>query len=592
MEIGGINMILENISGPQDLKKLTIEELHALVDETRTALLEKISAHGGHSGPNLGMVEMTVALYHVFDSPVDKIIFDVSHQTYIHKMLTGRQKAFIDPKHYDDVSGYTNPKESEHDLFTIGHTSTSLSLASGILHARDLKNEKSNVVAIIGDGALSGGMAYEGLNTIATLGTNAIIIINDNVQSIAKNPKGGIYTALENLRETKGQATNNIFKALGYDYHYLEDGNNLEELISLFKEVKDIDHPVVLHIYTEKGKGFEPAERNHEKFHAGGPFSIETGEYIKKGTVSQTYNGITTEYLTRKLNEDSLAVVINAGTPGIVFNRKLREQLGSQFVDVGIAEEQAVTMTTGLAKNGAKPVWAVLSTFLQRTYDQLSHDMALNNQAGVVLVYSASINSMNDESHLGFFDIPLISHIPNFVYLAPTNKEEHLAMLEWAINQNEHPVAIRVPVGSVVETGKEDKTDYSILNKNKVVKNGEQVAIFGVGNFYNLAEEVSEQLKSEHNMEVTLINPRFLTGLDKELLNSLKENHKLIVTIEDGIVEGGYGQTVASFLGNTDLKVQNYGINKKFYDRYKVEELMEENGLTVDNIVKNVIESL
>ena len=585
-------MILENISGPQDLKKLTIEELHTLADETRTVLLEKISSHGGHSGPNLGMVEMTVALHHVFDSPVDKIIFDVSHQTYIHKMLTGRQKAFIDPKHYDDVSGYTNPKESEHDLFTIGHTSTSLSLASGILHARDLKNEKSNVVAIIGDGALSGGMAYEGLNTIATLGTNAIIIINDNDQSIAKNPKGGIYTALERLRETKGQTTNNIFKALGYDYHYLEDGNNLEEIISLFKEVKDIDHPVVLHIYTEKGKGFEPAERNHEKFHAGGPFSLETGEYIKKGTVSQTYNGITSEYLTRKLNEDPLAVVINAGTPGIVFNRKLREQLGSQFVDVGIAEEQAVTMTTGLAKNGAKPVWAVLSTFLQRTYDQLSHDMALNNQAGVVLVYSASINSMNDESHLGFFDIPLISHIPNFVYLAPTNKEEHLAMLEWAINQNEHPVAIRVPVGSVVETGKEDKTDYSILNKNKVEKFGEQVAIFGVGNFYNLAEEVSEQLKLEHNIEATLVNPRFLTGLDKELLNSLKENHKLVVTVEDGIVEGGYGQTVASYLGNTELKVQNYGISKKFYDRYNVEELMKENGLTVENIVKNIIESL
>ena len=585
-------MILENISGPQDLKKLTIEELHKLADETRTVLLEKISSHGGHSGPNLGMVEMTVALHHVFDSPVDKIIFDVSHQTYIHKMLTGRQKAFMNPKYYDDVSGYTNPKESEHDLFTIGHTSTSLSLASGILHARDLKNEKSNVVAIIGDGALSGGMAYEGLNTIATLGTNAIIIINDNDQSIAKNPKGGIYTALENLRKTKGQATNNIFKALGYDYHYLEDGNNLEELISLFKEVKDIDHPVVLHIYTEKGKGFKPAEENHEKFHAGGPFSLETGEYIKKGDVTSTYNGITSEYLTKKLKEDPLAVVINAGTPGIVFNRKLREQIGSQFIDVGIAEEQAVTMTTGLAKNGAKPVWAVLSTFLQRTYDQLSHDMALNNQAGVVLVYSASINSMNDESHLGFFDIPFLSHIPNFVYLAPTNKEEHLAMLEWAINQNEHPVAIRVPVGSVIETGEEDKTDYSILNKNKVEKFGEQVAIFGVGNFYNLAEKVSEQLKLEHNIEATLVNPRFLTGLDKELLNSLEDNHKLVVTVEDGIVEGGYGQTVVSYLGNTELKVQNYGINKKFYDRYSVEELMKENGLTVDNIVKNIIESL
>jgi len=329
----------------------------------------------------------------------------------------------------------------------------------------------------------------------------------------------------------------------------------------------------------------KPAEENHEKFHAGGPFSLETGEYIKKGAVTSTYNGITSEYLTKKLKEDPLAVVINAGTPGIVFNRKLREQIGSQFIDVGIAEEQAVTMTTGLAKNGAKPVWAVLSTFLQRTYDQLSHDMALNNQAGVVLVYSASINSMNDESHLGFFDIPFISHIPNFVYLAPTNKEEHLAMLEWAINQNEHPVAIRVPVGSVIETGEEDKTDYSILNKNKVEKFGEQVAIFGVGNFYNLAEKVSEQLKLEHNIEATLVNPRFLTGLDKELLNSLEDNHKLVVTVEDGIVEGGYGQTVASYLGNTELKVQNYGINKKFYDRYKVEELMEENGLTVNLLV-------
>jgi len=400
--------------------------------------------------------------------------------------------------------------ESEHDLFTIGHTSTSLSLASGILHARDLKKEKGNVVAIIGDGSLSGGMAYEGLNTIATLGTNAIIIINDNDQSIAKNPKGGIYTALRELRENKGQVTNNIFKALGYDYNYLEDGNNLEELISLFKEVKDIDHPVVLHIYTEKGKGFEPAEKDHKKFHAGGPFSLETGEYKNQGASSQTYNGITSQYLVKKLEEDPLAVVVNAGTPRIVFDREIREKFRNQFVDVSIAEQQAATMTTGLAKNGAKPIWSVFSTFLQRAYDQLSHDMALNNQAGVVLVYGASIKSMNDESHLGFFDIPFISHIPNFVYLAPTNKEEHLAMLDWAINQNNHPVAIRVPVGSVVETGEEDTTDYSILNKNKVVKAGKQVAIFGVGNFYGLAEKVVEQLKSKHNIEATLVNPKFI----------------------------------------------------------------------------------
>ena len=319
---------------------------------------------------------------------------------------------------------------------------------------------------------------------------------------------------------------------------------------------------------------------------------METGEYKNQGASSQTYNGITSQYLAKKLEEDPLAVVVNAGTPRIVFEREIREKFRNQFVDVGIAEQQAATMTTGLAKNGAKPIWSVFSTFLQRAYDQLSHDMALNNQAGVVLVYGASINSMNDESHLGFFDIPFISHIPNFVYLAPTNKEEHLAMLDWAINQDKHPVAIRVPVGSVAETGEEDTTDYSILNKNKVVKAGKQVVIFGVGNFYGLAEKVVEQLKSKHNIEATLVNPKFLTGLDKELLNSLEENHKLVVTIEDGIVEGGYGQTVASFLGNIDLKVQNYGINKKFYDRYKVEELMEENGLTIDNIVKNIVESL
>ncbi|MGX7112304.1 1-deoxy-D-xylulose-5-phosphate synthase [Gemella cuniculi] len=585
-------MILKQIREPKDLKKLTNEQLYTLVDEARTALLEKVSSHGGHNGPNLGVVEMTIALHYVFNSPVDKLIFDVSHQSYIHKMLTGRQYAFTDSTHYDDVSGYTNPKESEHDLFTIGHTSTSLSLASGVAKARDLKKEQSNVVAVIGDGSLSGGMAYEGLNTIATTGTNTIVIVNDNDQSIAKNPQGGIYTALRNLRQTKGKDENNIFRALGYEYFYLDEGNDLEKLIALFEKVKDVTHPVLLHIHTEKGKGFAPAEKDHETFHAGGPFSLETGKYILSDTDKDTYNSVTSKYLANKIKKDPLTVVVNAGTPMIVFDRQQRKEVGEQFIDVGIAEEQAATMTTGLAKNGVKPIWAVFSTFLQRTYDQLSHDMALNNQAGVVLVYGASINSMNDESHLGFFDIPFLAHIPNFVYLAPTNKEEHLAMLDWAIEQKNHPVAIRVPVGPLKEVGEIDETDYSVLNKNKVTKSGREVAIFGLGNFYELAETIAGELFKKYNIGATVVNPRYITGLDNELLDSLEKNHKLVVTLEDGILEGGYGQMIASYLGNSNLKVQNYGINKQFHDRYKPEELLEENGITVDNIVKNIIDVL
>ncbi|WP_057491326.1 1-deoxy-D-xylulose-5-phosphate synthase [Streptococcus orisasini] len=585
-------MLLETIQSPQDLKALSIDDLHKVADEARQALLEKLSHHGGHNGPNLGMVEMTVALHYVFNSPIDKFIFDVSHQSYIHKMLTGRVQAFIDPAHYDDVSGYTNPKESEHDLFTVGHTSTSLALASGVAKARDLKGEIYNVLAIIGDGSLSGGQAYEGLNQIATTGSNTLVIVNDNDQSIATNPKGGIYTALRNLRESKGQAADNFFKALGYDYHYLDEGNDLNSLIELFQEVKNANHPVLLHIHTIKGKGFKPAEANREAFHAGGPFNLETGQYLSSGNSGATYNSVTADLIMDKMKKDSTVIAINAGTPMLLFNQEQRQKAGNQFVDVGIAEQEAATMTTGLAKNGAKPVWAVFSTFMQRTYDQLSHDMALNNQAGTVLVYGASVSSMNDESHLGFFDIPFLSHIPNLVYLAPTNKEEHLAMLDWAIEQKDHPVAIRVPVGPLRETGLDDETDYSILNKNQVTQKGSQVALFGLGNFYALAEKVAKELADKHGITATVVNPKFITGLDTELLDSLAENHKVVVTLEDGILEGGYGQTVASYLGNSNLKVQNYGIAKEFHDRYNADELLAENGITITNIVNRILEEL
>ncbi|MGO5333183.1 1-deoxy-D-xylulose-5-phosphate synthase [Enterococcus cecorum] len=580
-------MILEKITDAKDLKQLNRSELHTLVDEARTALLNKISQHGGHNGPNLGVVEMTVALHRVFNSPVDKLVFDISHQTYIHKMLTGRAQAFLDPAHFDDVSGYTNPKESEHDLFTVGHTSTSLALANGIAVARDLKQENYNVVALIGDGSLSGGLAFEGLNNIAEQNSNIIVIVNDNDQSIADN-FGGLYRNLKALRESNGQAKDNFFQSLGFEYHYLDEGNDLDALIDLFESVKDVDHPVLLHIHTVKGKGFKFAEENREKFHAGGPFSLETGEYVKRGIGAKTYSNLTTEFLWEKMQKDKTVVAVNAGTPMMLFNPEQRKQLGKQFIDVGIAEQQAATMTAGLAKNGAKPVWVVNSTFMQRSYDQVSHDLALNDLPGTILVYNASVNGMNDESHLGIFDIPFLSHIPNLVYLAPTNQEEYLAMLDWSLEQTIHPVAIRVPVGPLRSTGKADTTDYNQLYQNEVVQAGNKVAVMGVGNFFGLAEEVIAALAKE-NIQATLINPKFISGVDETLLTELTNNHQLVVTLEDGITDGGYGQTVASFLGNTDVKVQNYGLDKAFHDRYVASELLAENGITVENIVKNIL---
>ncbi|MHC5373206.1 1-deoxy-D-xylulose-5-phosphate synthase [Enterococcus sp. LJL120] len=583
-----LEKIITTIQEPSDLKKLTQTELAALVVEARTALLEKISSHGGHNGPNLGVVEMTVALHYVFDSPTDKFIFDVSHQSYVHKMLTGRSQAFTDAAHYDDVSGYTNPKESEHDLFTVGHTSTSLSLANGVAKARDLKKETSNVVAVIGDGSLSGGLAYEGLNNIVEQGSNTIVIVNDNDQSIADN-FGGLYKNLRDLRNSNGQAKDNFFKALGFDYYYLENGNDLAALIALFEEVKDSQHPVLLHIHTVKGKGFAYAEANREKFHAGGPFSLKTGEYLAAASSEATYSSVTTDFLLEKMAADPTVVAINAGTPMLLFNQAQRLQAGKQFVDVGIAEEQAATMTAGLAKNGAKPVWAVYSTFMQRSFDQISHDLALNDLPGTILVYGASASAMNDESHLGFFDIPFLSHIPNLVYLAPTNKEEYLAMLDWSIEQTGHPVAIRVPVGPLVEIGAPDTTDYGQLYKNQISQVGAQVALIGVGNFYGLAAAVAEKLAETAAIHATIINPKFISGLDQVLLNSLKQTHQLVVTLEDGLLDGGYGQTVAGFFGNSDLKVQTYGLEKAFHDRYNPAELLAENGLTVDNIVQNIL---
>ncbi len=579
--------ILDKIESPKDLKPLSISEMKELAEEIRSALLKKLSIHGGHFGPNFGMVEAIIAMHYIFESPKDKLVFDVSHQSYPHKILTGRKDAFLYEDHYDDVTGYTNPEESEHDWFNVGHTSTSISLASGLAKARDLKGENYNVIAIIGDGSLSGGEALEGLDFAGEQKSNFIIVVNDNDMSIAEN-HGGLYKNLKELRASNGTCECNLFKAMGLDYVYVNDGNNLESLIDTFKKVKDIDHPIVVHINTEKGKGYKFAEDNKENWHWTMPFDIETG----KPTVSfdgEDYGDLTAKFLLNKMKKDEKVVAIVAAVPtNIGFTKERRLEAGKQFVDVGIAEEHGIAMASGIAKNGGKPVFATHSSFMQRTYDQLSQDLCINNSPATILVNTASVYGMNDVTHLGLYDIPMISNIPNMVYLAPTSKEEYFAMLDWSIEQTEHPVAIRIPCNGVISDGRAPDTDYSDINKFKVEQKGEKIAILALGDFYQLGEELAKEIKEKLNITSTLINPRYITGLDKELLNELKQNHNQVITLEDGILEGGFGEKIASFYGNTDMKVKNYGIKKAFYDKYNVKELLKANKLTPQQILAEI----
>lgn len=585
-------MYLETINSPADVKKMSVGDLPQLCSEMRTALLGKLSEHGGHVGPNLGMVEATVAMHYVFNSPSDKIVFDVSHQSYAHKMLTGRREAFTDPRHYDEVSGYTEPCESEHDHFVIGHTSTSVSLASGLAKARDLRGEHFNVIAVIGDGSLSGGEAFEGLDVAAELNSNMIVVVNDNQMSIAEN-HGGLYRNLQLLRETNGEAPCNFFKAMGFDYIYVGDGNNVDALIDAFSRVRDIDHPVVVHINTLKGKGYRFAEEQKERFHWSMPFDLPTGELKNQSAGGEAYDSLTAEHLLEMMRHDRTVVGITAGTPTVFgFTKERRELAGRQFIDMGIAEEQAVAMASALAKGGAKPVFGVYSTFIQRAYDQLSQDLCINNNPATILVFWGSLGAMNDVTHLCLFDISLISNIPNMVYLAPTCREEYLAMLDWSVNQQRHPVAIRVPACGVSERGIQVPTDYdAVMNCAEVARQGSQVAIFGVGNFFALAEKVADDLKS-HGIDATVVNPRFLTGMDRQLLEHLRLDHKLVVTLEDGVLDGGYGEKIARYYGNSPMRVMCRGVRKKFIDRYNVKEQYRDNRLAPDQIVDDILKSL
>ena len=579
-------MYLEKINGPEDIKKLKKEQLQTLADETRNALINKISNVSEHSGPNLGVVELTIAMHYV----KDRIVFDVSHQSYPHKTLTGRKQAFMDSNHFGDVTGYTNPLESEHDLFTIGHTSTSVSLALGLAKGRDLKKTNENVIAIIGDGSLSGGEALEALDYAVEYKNNLIIIVNDNDQSIAEN-HGGIYKTLKELRENNGESNHNMFKAFGLEYKYLDDGHNIEKLIELFESVKGIDHPVVLHIHTIKGKGLAYAEANRELWHAGGPFNVEDGSSKGGG-----FNSDPTvfESLKQLLDTNDKAVVLNAGTPkGLGFVKGVREEYvkRGQFIDVGIAEENAVAMSSGIAKNGGTALFGTFAPFFQRIYDQISHDLCLNDNPATMLVLSPGIYGMNTNTHIALCDIQMFAHIPNLIYLAPASKEEYRQMFKFATTQKEHPVAIRVPV-VFTQSGVEDTTDYSVYNKNKVEIKGSKVAIFTVGAMLPMALETAKKVKEETGLEITVINPRFLTGLDEELLTKLKENHELVITLEDGELIGGYGQTIASFYGDMNIKVKNYGISKAFHTDFKADELLAENGMSVEQLTAYIKKSV
>ena len=580
-------MYLEHISGQADVKKLSLAEMTALCGEIRTALIEKLSRHGGHCGPNFGFVEATVALHYVFDSPKDKMVFDVSHQTYPHKMLTGRAEAFLDPAHYDDVSGYSNPHESEHDHFTIGHTSTSVSLACGLAKARDLRGESGNVIAVIGDGSLSGGEALEALDYAAELDGNLIIIVNDNDMSIAEN-HGGIYGNLCLLRETGGKAECNLFRAMGLDYRFVADGNDLSAMIEALRAVKDAKKPIVLHIVTEKGKGFVPAEQHKEEWHWCMPFDRETGKPLMS-TEGESWESITTDFMLERMKRDPAVCMITSGTPTVLgFTEDKRRLAGRQFIDVGIAEENAVALASGIAAAGGKPVYGVYSTFIQRTYDQLSQDLCINNSPATIIVAWGSVYGMNDVTHLGLYDIPMMSGIPNLVYLAPTSREEYLAMLDWSIDQTDHPVAIRMPGGPLISTGEAVKPDFSRLNEYQVAHRGAKVALLGLGSFFSLAQQAAALLKTQTGIDATVINPRFITGLDEKLLRELTADHDVVVTLEDGQLDGGFGEKIARFYGADAVKVLNFGLKKEFLDRYDLEQVLRDNHLTPEQLAHDI----
>lgn len=585
-------MYIEKIKSPADLKQLNIEALKVVADETRQAVLNRVSKHGGHVGPNLGFVEATVALHYVFDTPNDKLVFDVSHQSYPHKVLTGRASGFLgNVDEMNAISGYSSPTECpEYDNFEVGHTSTSVSLATGLQKARDIKGTKENIIAVIGDGSLSGGEAFEGLDEASELGTGIIIIVNDNEMSIAE-PHGGIYKNLRDLRESNGQCNHNWFKAWGFEYKYLEEGNDVEKLIEVFRSVKDTNEPTVVHIHTEKGHGFSPAVENKEAWHYGMPFNKEDGSRPER-PATESYEQLLSDWLLKEMKQDKTLVAVTAGTPSAAgFTPEKRKEAGAQHVDVGIAEEQAVAMISGMAKGGLRPVWTVFSTFIQRTYDQIAQELCINANPAVINVTWGGTASMNDITHICLFDIPMLCSIPGLIYLAPTTCEEYFSMLRWAILQDKKPIAIRIPSNGVHHTTETIDREYAYEAKYKVTQKGEKVAIIAAGSFYQKGENVT-RLLAEKGIKATLVNPRYLNEVDRETLDSLKGSHELVVTLEDGSKDGGFGERIAAYYGTSEMKVLVGGIKKDLYDRFDLQQLLSDNRLLDEQIVEDVVSIL
>ncbi|KRM26580.1 1-deoxy-D-xylulose-5-phosphate synthase [Limosilactobacillus panis] len=577
--------LLNEVDEPEDIKGMTLDELKRLANEMRQLVLERDAAIGGHVGPNLGVMELTLAYHYVFNSPHDKIIWDVSHQCYAHKMLTGRKLAFLDPDHYKDISGFTSPAESNHDFFEIGHTSTSISLAVGMAQARDLLNpdSKDNVVAVIGDGSLSGGLAFEGLNNAAKLKSNLIIVVNDNQMSIDEN-QGGLYQGLKELRETDGASPNNIFKFMGLDYRYVKDGNDLRAMIDAFKEIKDIDHPIVLHVNTLKGKGYEPAIKEKMTYHWRMPFDLKTGK-DKHPFTGESYSDAILAELDRQIAAGEPVVAMNAAIPGAFNLKRFQAKHSDRYYDVGIAEQDCISSAVAMAVAGARPVVFQNATLLQRAYDQLVHDMALNDAPVVMIVRGGTI-ATESATHQGSFDISMISDLPNIEYLAPTNVEELLSMLKWAIKQTDQPVVIREPEKPLIH-GEATQEDYSNIKYN-IAHHGSEVAIMAVGDFWELGKKVCEELKRKINIDATLINPKSLTGIDPQVLHHLSENHDVVVTLEDGNLSGGFGETIDRYYGPTPMKVLNFGAPREFADNVPLEVLYEWYHLTPKQIVDDI----
>lgn len=628
--------ILSSIHTPADVHALSAQQLRDLCLEIRATLLDYGKKHGGHIGSNLGVVELTVALHRVFDSPRDRFIFDVSHQSYVHKMLTGRAEAYLDQSRFDEVTGFTNPLESEHDSFVLGHTGTSISLACGLAKTRDMQRGAAgestigNVIAIIGDGSLSSAIAFEGLNNAAEQGGNLIIIVNDNEMSIAED-FGGMYGQLAKLRTSNGMAELNLFKAFGLDYRYVEQGNDVDALVEVLNEVKDIDHPIVVHIHTTKGLGFndeteayngsDGCNQTNPQPHAGqceaNHWQDPEASLGKPLDARKYYGEMAMASLERRFDNEPGLVVISPATPGSNgITRDFRERAGAHYVDTGITEEHAAAFAAGIARAGGRPVLATSATFFQRTFDQLQQELALNHVPATLLIFGAGISGA-DNTHSGTFDMTMFANVPDVTCLAPASGEQMLDMLAWATGPSEHGVvAIRMPGEQILALERAADMAFDPLQRAEehdpvvniagacpfaryqIVQPGRDVAILGLGNTMPLAAEITSALAEndeEHAaITATLVDALQYSTMDAELLAMLADGHRLVVTLEDGQLEGGWGEKVTAFYANSSntkasrVRVLNFGAAKEFTDRVPLGELNERYGLTSETIVSRI----